>query len=151
MQTAWNAALAFIGGPVGAAILVTAGAVTYFATRQSAAEKAARDHADALRQVGSSADALELKLTKVGGALTNVEKLQAQAKLRQAEENMAATRGSLGTANSSTGLLGRWVSDRQGGRRMRLRRSVRNLPAPRLTLMHMRKSWRKSPSGTRTS
>ncbi|SMH62837.1 tape measure protein [Azospirillum agricola] len=110
LRTAGSTLLGLVGGPLGAAFLATAGAVTYFATRQTAAEKAAHDHADALRLVASSAEALELKLTKAAGALTNVEKLQAKAKLAQAEENMAATRASLGTANSSTGLLGRWLA-----------------------------------------
>jgi trimeric autotransporter adhesin len=110
--TRWAGAglLSLVGGPLGAGFLAVAAATAYFATRQSAAEKAARDHADALRLIGSSAEALEQKLTKVGAALTNVDKLQIRQKLAQAEENMAATRGSLGTANSTTGLLGRWAS-----------------------------------------
>lgn len=39
-QGAWNAALAFVGGPIGAAVLVTAGAVAYLATRTTDAERA---------------------------------------------------------------------------------------------------------------
>jgi trimeric autotransporter adhesin len=108
-QRAGAALLGLVGGPLGAGFLAVAAATAYFATRQSAAEKAAHDHADALRLIGSSAEALEQKLTKVGAALTNVDKLQIRQKLAQAEENMAATRGSLGTANSTFGLAGRWL------------------------------------------
>ena len=39
-QTAWNAALTFVGGPIGAAILATVAAVTLLASRTSEAERA---------------------------------------------------------------------------------------------------------------
>ncbi|MGQ9370525.1 tape measure protein [Azospirillum sp. A39] len=99
LATAWDGAkaagaglVAMMGGPLGIALTAAAGTVMYLTTRQTAAERAARDHADALRELGSSAEALDRKLSQTGALVGRADRLQAQGLVDRARENMAAIR-----------------------------------------------------------
>ncbi|WP_417624963.1 tape measure protein [Paremcibacter congregatus] len=97
-----SGAMAFLGGPIGAAITVLGGAVYYLSTRQSDAEKSAIEHRDALERLSlalgdgtdlstKAADAARVEAkARISAALATLEQLEAQRKVNAVAEQMAA-------------------------------------------------------------
>lgn len=97
-----RAVLAMLGGPVGAAILATAGAVYYLATRQSEAERITDKYADAMAKYGDKAKQAADEVDKLNMAETR--RRNAQRDADGAASDMAAAIASLGTDD----VLGLW-------------------------------------------
>lgn len=95
---AWQDVLAFFGGPIGMAITAVGVAVYALASQQSAAEKAANDHADALRKIKGEADKAAPSIDKVTESLVRQQRARAEQKVTTASENMAAIQRELGGA-----------------------------------------------------
>ncbi|WP_431856600.1 tape measure protein [Azospirillum sp.] len=84
-----NTALAFVGGPVGAAFLAAAGAVTYFATAETEAEKATRLHEAALRSFDDSIDRSTGKVKDMTDAVKALRVQQLEAARDAAQKAVA--------------------------------------------------------------
>lgn len=97
-----SAAMAFLGGPVGAAITVLGAGIYYLAGRQTEAEKSAEEHRDALARLNlvlgdgtnlstKAADAARDEArARISAALATLEQLEAQRKVNAIAEQMAA-------------------------------------------------------------
>ena len=95
-MTALRSVMAFFGGPIGFAITALAAGIYVLATRQTAAEKAAEDHADALRRIKGEAEKAAPSIDKVTEALIRQQRARTQQKVDTAAENMSAIQGELG-------------------------------------------------------
>lgn len=79
--------LALLGGPLGIALTAAAAGVTYLATRQSDAERAAENHAEALKLLGKALKGATDQSGNLTRALTDLEQKELQigiSKLSQA-------------------------------------------------------------------
>ncbi|WP_296988202.1 tape measure protein [Thalassospira sp. UBA1131] len=95
-------AMAFLGGPVGAAITVLSGAVYLLSTRQSQAEQAAEDHKLAMERLNvalgdgtklsseAAGAARQEAQARISAAQATLEQLEAQRKVNEVAEQMAA-------------------------------------------------------------
>lgn len=81
-------ALAFLGGPVGAALTLAGAAALYLSTQQSAASKAAQDHAEQLRKVTADADKTATSFNNLASASYNETLARLNNQLVTAQENI---------------------------------------------------------------
>lgn len=81
----FSSVVAFLGGPVGAALTVAAGAAYYLATAQSAAEKAAEKHAEALAKIKDAGQKATGQMDALNNSLRQQQiALEKQAEIRKA-------------------------------------------------------------------
>lgn len=87
MKAGFSGLVSFIGGPWVAAITIGATAIAYLATRETAADRVARDHADALDLVKDGLDKASDSTKTFINSLQRLTEVQARATLKKLDKD----------------------------------------------------------------